>query len=133
MPRIEYRELLFFMLCMGTKHGAISWKNMGERISRTGCWARIIEPNGDEVTGHWKALYNEDLHNLNLRSNMVRIVTCRPISRKRVVKHVSAEIRFLETNHCWVLNKGFLGYKNERCRFLETNKSLWSQQEFPSK
>jgi hypothetical protein len=31
-------------------------------------------------------------------------VTCTPISRKQVDKHVSMEIRFLETNHCRVLN-----------------------------
>jgi hypothetical protein len=60
-------------------------------------------------------------------------VTCRRICRKQVDKHVSAEIRFLETNHRWVLNKRFLGYENEICRFLETNTSLWNQQALPCK
>jgi hypothetical protein len=31
------------------------------------------------------------------------IATCRPISKKRVDKHVSAEIQFLEANSLWVL------------------------------
>jgi hypothetical protein len=31
-------------------------------------------------------------------------VTCRPIFRRQVGKHVSAEIRFLDTNYRWVLN-----------------------------
>lgn len=28
----------FFLLCMGAKYGVISWENMGEGLSRMGCW-----------------------------------------------------------------------------------------------
>jgi hypothetical protein len=59
----------------------------------------------------------------------LHITTCRHISRKRF----SEEIRFLEANHRWVLNTCFLGYANERCRFFETNTSLWNQQAFSFK
>jgi hypothetical protein len=31
-------------------------------------------------------------------------VICKPVSKQRVGKHVSAETRFLGTNHSWVLN-----------------------------
>jgi hypothetical protein len=84
----------------------------GRRALENGVLARMIGPNGNKVTGRWKALHIEDLHNLKLRTNIVIIVTCGSISRKRLNKHVSAEIRFLEINRRWVLNKGFLGYEN---------------------
>jgi hypothetical protein len=38
------------------------------------------------------------------------------ISKKRVGKQVSAEMRFLDTNHRWVLNKRSLRYGNGSCR-----------------
>jgi hypothetical protein len=59
----------------------------------------------------------------------LHIATCRRISRIRF----SEEIRFLEANQRWVLNTCFLGYANERCRFCETNTSLWNQQAFSFK
>jgi hypothetical protein len=48
-------------------------------------------------------------------------VTCRPVFRKHVVKHVSAEIRFLDRNHRWVLNKGNHGYENVSCIPVESS------------
>jgi hypothetical protein len=64
-------------------------------------------------------------------SFIISIVTCRPVSRKRVGKHVSAEMRFLNTNHRWVLNRRFLGYQNENCRLLENSSLRWNQQACP--
>jgi hypothetical protein len=60
------------------------------------------------------------------------ILTCRPIARKRVDKHVSVEMdSWKPTGY----GKHFLGYENEGYvyidRFLETNRSLWDQQAFP--
>jgi hypothetical protein len=39
--------------------------------------ARIIGPNEDEITGRWKTLHSEDLHNLNLWTNIVRMIKSR--------------------------------------------------------
>jgi hypothetical protein len=36
--------------------------------------ARIIGPNEHEVTGRWKTLHSEDLQNLNLLTNIVRMM-----------------------------------------------------------
>jgi len=36
---------------------------------KTGCWKRIFGPSGEEVTGGWKRLHNEELHNLYASSN----------------------------------------------------------------
>jgi hypothetical protein len=44
-------------------------------------------------------------------------VTCRR-SRKRIGKHVSTEIRFVDTNHHWVFNKRVHGYEQETNIFL---------------
>jgi hypothetical protein len=59
------------------------------------------------------------------------IVIWKPVSRKRVGKHLSAEILFLETNHRLVLIKRVHGCGNESCRFLETSSLLWNQQACP--
>jgi hypothetical protein len=65
-------------------------------------------------------------------TDIMYIVTYRPVSRKRVGKHVSAEIRFSDTNHRWVLNKRFHGYENESCRLSESSSFMWNQQACPS-
>jgi hypothetical protein len=38
------------------------------------------------------------------------------VCRKRIGKHVSTEMRCLDANHCWVLNKRTLVYDSERSR-----------------
>jgi hypothetical protein len=38
---------------------------------------RIFGPNRDEVTGEWRRLHNEELHNLNSPSNVIRMTKSR--------------------------------------------------------
>jgi hypothetical protein len=40
---------------------------------------RIFGPRRDEVTGHWRKLHNEKLHNLYSSQNMIRIINSRRI------------------------------------------------------
>jgi hypothetical protein len=40
---------------------------------------RIFGPKRDEVTGEWRKLHNEELHNLYLSSNIIRQITSRRI------------------------------------------------------
>jgi hypothetical protein len=47
---------------------------------------RIIGPKRDEVTGEWRKLYNEELHNLYLSPDIIRQVKSR---RMRWVGHVA--------------------------------------------
>jgi hypothetical protein len=35
---------------------------------------RILGPRRDEVTGEWRKLHNEELHNLYCSPNMIRMV-----------------------------------------------------------
>jgi hypothetical protein len=38
---------------------------------------RIFGPNGDEVTGGWRKLHNEELHNLYSSPNIIRMIKSR--------------------------------------------------------
>jgi hypothetical protein len=38
---------------------------------------RIFGPNRDEVTGEWRKLYNEELHNLYSAPNIIRMFKSR--------------------------------------------------------
>jgi hypothetical protein len=39
--------------------------------------ARIFGPNRDEVTGDWRRLHNEELHNLYSSPSIIRIIKSR--------------------------------------------------------
>jgi len=47
---------------------------------------RIFGPRGDEVTGEWKKLHNEELNNLYSSPNIVRVIESR---RMRWAGHVA--------------------------------------------
>jgi hypothetical protein len=47
---------------------------------------RIFEPKGDEVTGGWKKLHNEELHNLHSSLTVIRIIKSRSM---RWAEHVA--------------------------------------------
>jgi hypothetical protein len=51
------------------------------RVSR-----RIFGPKRDEVTGGWRKLHNEELHNLSSSSNIIRMIKSR---RMRWAGHVA--------------------------------------------
>jgi hypothetical protein len=47
---------------------------------------RIFGPKGDEVTGDWRKLHNEELHNLYPSPSIIRMIKSR---RMRWVGHVA--------------------------------------------
>jgi hypothetical protein len=47
---------------------------------------RIFGPKTDEVTGDWRKLHNEELHNLYSSPNIIRMITSR---RMRWAGHVA--------------------------------------------
>jgi hypothetical protein len=47
---------------------------------------RIFGPKRDEVTGDWRKLHNEELHNLNSSPSIIRVIKSR---RMRWVGHVT--------------------------------------------
>jgi hypothetical protein len=40
---------------------------------------RIFGPRRDEVTGDWKKLHNEELHNLHFSPNIIRMIKSRRV------------------------------------------------------
>jgi hypothetical protein len=57
-------------------------------------------------------------------------VTYVGVYRKRIGKYAAADIRFLNTNHRWVLNKRVHRYVNGSCSLLETRAFLRKKQIF---
>jgi hypothetical protein len=47
--------------------------------------SRIFGPKRDEVTGGWRKLHNEEIHNLHLSPGIIRVIRSR---RMRWVGHV---------------------------------------------
>jgi hypothetical protein len=47
---------------------------------------RIFGPKRDEVTGDWRKLHNEELHNLYYSPNIIRMIKSR---RMRLAGHVA--------------------------------------------
>jgi hypothetical protein len=56
------------------------------RVSENRVLRRIFGPKKDEVTGEWRKLHNEELHNLYLSTNIIRQIKSRRI---RWVGHVA--------------------------------------------
>jgi hypothetical protein len=48
---------------------------------------RIFRPKGDEATGDWRKLHNEELHNLYSSPNIIRMIKSR---RMRWAGHAAA-------------------------------------------
>jgi hypothetical protein len=47
---------------------------------------RIFRPKRDEVAGGWRKLHNENLHNLYVSSNVIRVIKSR---RMRWAEHTN--------------------------------------------
>jgi hypothetical protein len=50
------------------------------------CNSRIFGPKRDEVTGEWRKLHNEELHDLYSSPSIIRIINSR---RMRLASHVA--------------------------------------------
>jgi hypothetical protein len=76
-------------------------------VSSENCVGTSLSP----LSRHGGLTMRDDTHITN-----VCILWHVAVSRKRIDKRVSVEMRFLDTNQRWVLNKRTLGYENEGCR-----------------
>jgi hypothetical protein len=63
---------------MGTKLGSLALReNNRMRVFENRVLRRIFGPEKDEVTGGWRKLHNEELHNLYSSPKIVRMITSR--------------------------------------------------------
>jgi hypothetical protein len=63
-------------------------------VSENRVLRRMFGPKRDEVTGGWRKLHNEELHNLSSSPNIIRIIMSR---RMRWAGHVA---RMGEKRNC---------------------------------
>jgi hypothetical protein len=111
---LDPRNVMY--VCMYDK-----WRNMIDLFFKIS-WLRVLTEETFKYS--WKELFHLHL------TFKIYIVTCRLISRKQTGQHLSAEMRFLDTSHRWVLNKRSLLCESEICRLLERS-LLWNQQTCP--
>jgi hypothetical protein len=52
---------------------------------------RIFGPKRDEVTGHWRKLHNEELHNLYSSPNIIRRIKSRRMRWAKQVAQIGAK------------------------------------------
>jgi hypothetical protein len=70
---------------MGVELGLTLREEHRLRVFENRVLRRIFGPKGDEVTGEWRELHNEKLHNLYSSPNIIRQITSR---RLRWAGHV---------------------------------------------
>jgi hypothetical protein len=78
LPVVLYRCETSSLLTLSEEHRLKVFEN---RVLR-----RIYDPRRDEVTGGWRKLHNEELHNLYSSSSMIRMIKA---WRMRLIGHVA--------------------------------------------
>jgi hypothetical protein len=72
---------------MGTKLGLLTLREEHRlKVFENRVLRRIFGPKRDEVTGDWRKLHNEELHNMYSSPNIIRIIKSR---RMRWAGHVA--------------------------------------------
>jgi hypothetical protein len=84
-------------------------------VSENRVLRRIFVPKRDEVTGDWRKLHNEELHNLHSSSNVIQMMKSR---RMRWAEHVA---RMRETRNAYRILVG----KPEGMRPLGNPRRRW--------
>jgi hypothetical protein len=81
----------------------ILWEEHRLRVFEIKVLRRIFGPKTDEVTGGWKELHNEELHNLYSSLTIIRIIKSRRI---RWVGHVARLEETRKLQNWQLLKKG---------------------------
>jgi hypothetical protein len=89
-------------------YGLETWSlTLGEehrlRVFENRVLRRIFGPKRDEVTGGWRKLHNEELHNLYSSPSIIRMIKSR---RTTWAEHVARmERRWMHTEYWWKIQK----------------------------
>jgi hypothetical protein len=76
--------------CIGVKLAPlISMKEHRLRVFENRMFKIVFGPNRDEIIQGWRKLHNEDLHNLNFASSIIRMIKSR---RMRLAGHVECMV-----------------------------------------
>jgi hypothetical protein len=76
--KIEIYTIIVLPVCMGVKLGRLTLREERRlRMFENRVLRRIFGSTRDEVTGEWRKLHNEELHNLYLSPNIVRLIKSR--------------------------------------------------------
>jgi hypothetical protein len=70
-----YKTLILPVVLYGCETWSLTLREEHRlRVSEYKVLRRIFGPKGDEVTGGWRKLHNEELHGLYCSSSIVRVI-----------------------------------------------------------
>jgi hypothetical protein len=83
-----YKTIILPVALYGCETWSLTVRNEhGLRVFENGVLKRIFVPKRDEVTGGWRKLHNEELHNLYSSLSIIRMITSR---RMRWTRNVAS-------------------------------------------
>jgi hypothetical protein len=75
-----YRSIIFPVVLYGCETWSLTLREDHRlRVFESRMLRRIFGPKKDEVTGEWRKLHNEELHDLYSSSNIIRVIKSRRI------------------------------------------------------
>jgi len=82
-------------------YGCLTWlvtlrEERRLRVFENRVLRRIFGPKGDEVTGEWRKLHNEELNDLYCSPNIIRVIKTRRIKWAGHVAHIGVEDRCIQ-------------------------------------
>jgi len=82
-----YGNISFSVILYGCETWSLTWREERRlRVLENRVLRRIFRPKGDEVTGEWRKLHNEELNDLYSLRNIARVIKPR---RMRWAGHVA--------------------------------------------
>jgi hypothetical protein len=88
------------------------------RVFKSTVLSRIFGPRRDGVTGEWRKLYDEELHDLYCSSGIIRVITSRRI---RWVEHVACLGKKIYSYRAFIGKPGGMRLLGRSVQKLEDN------------